>query len=288
MNIFVTGSSSILGSAIMEVFFQEGHTIYTYNRIPAEGADVSSLISQLTNNSDIDIVLLLQAGDIYRSDLSNDNQAIARAGLQKLNAAIYQYFSEKRNKPKLILSSSSLAIYDTTGDAPIVETTSLGSDNISLYYQDLEGRGSIAAEAGIRVVHMRLGEIVSRSFAPSLITLPFFNLAASSFMDVNQSISWISREDSVRALRLIMKNSEIDGPVNITSGDTPKRTDFIKIITNYFGIKRSIPLPLTVNRLLLGEELAALLAMGIKAVPFRLMEEGFFFEDISLQDYLQR
>jgi len=288
MNIFITGSSTTLGSSLMEIFFSEGHTIYTCDQIPDKSVEFSSYISKLTNNNPVNIVILLQANEIFRTKENLKRSSDTPETLLDFNKAVFDFFSNSTYKPSVILSSSSLSIYATEQSSPVVEDTHLGSDYLACFYQELESQAEVAVETGIRVIHLRFGEILSKLSEPALLKIPIINAVPCFVGDSKRSVSWISREDAARAIQLFLTNDGISGPMNITSGDTPKRTEFSKTVCRFYGLKKTPPLPIVLNRIIFGRERSPLLESGIKGVPLRLMELGFFFEDIALHDYLKK
>lgn len=287
MNIFVTGSSSILGSKVVELLFSEGHTLYTCNALPSTAHNCTDTIKSAIGDRPIDIVILLQANELHHPDCGGSQYGSVSERHLRFNRAILDYFCSSDHRPEIILSASSVNIYTSGTSSPAVESSPLGDGYLSTFYHDLEHLTESAESKGIRVVNMRLGTLVSKTSPPPLPLYPILKIIADCIGSRKMSVSWVSQEDAARAVKLLLDCSDISGPVNITSGDIVNRADFLDQVVRYFKILKMPPLPYAFARLALPPDDKHLLLSDVSAIPYLLMERGFLFENISLQDYLQ-
>ncbi|MBM9603087.1 DUF1731 domain-containing protein [Desulfopila inferna] len=287
MNVFISGSSSILASALIESYFQKGCTLFINDEMPEESETTTDFLEKITNGQHMDLVLLLHGEDFLTGGLSRSNLR-RRAKLQiQYTTSICQYFSSLPRKPQTILLGSSALIYQQAMQEMAVENSPAGGDFPADLFQHLESSTRSAEMSGIRVLHLRFGQLVSRTAEPAFPRLPLFrHFVPSVFQESKCMISWVSQEDAIRAIAYILQEEGISSPVNITSGDVLPRSEFFKTAVAKFNLRRTFPLPASLIRLLSGREAADFLKASTRVIPLKLMESGFLFEDISLQEYL--
>lgn len=288
MHIFLSGSSSIIGTAVMESFFNSGHSIHSYSHLPRHNEDFERLLQAEIGGQHFDIVMLLTGEELFDTDCTK-KKIIDRCARQlEANQMICNHFMRNSNRPKVILSVSSIHYYNNDNNKPSSEMSGNGFDFLAEYFSKLEDITKTASEFGIRIINLRLGKVISKISEPVFSKLPLFrNLIPSFLHDSNRLVSWVSQEDAIRAIHFILENEEISGPVNITSGDTVSRHEFNNSISKKFKIRKIPPLPQSLLKLMLGQEITCLFDNSTRAIPLKLMEAGFLFNNISLQDYFQ-
>ena len=287
MNIFITGTSSTFGAALTEMLFRKGANIYTCNKIPDESVDIEALILEKTKAQPIDIVILCQAAEIpFCHDQESYNSYVQ--DLVRFNCDVSRFFTEQSKRPITLLSASSLDIYEPSFTSPAIETSPLGTDITAQSYKQVERSVQAAVECGIRVVHLRLSHIISHRVPPHLLKLPLIHSVVQCRGDKRKIINWVSSDDAVRAVQHILQQDELHGPVNIVSGDAPTKSVFLQEITAHFKLRLSLPLPRFIfNIFRRTRRHTVMFNSQCKAIPMKLLEHEFFFEDISLTEYLQ-
>jgi uncharacterized protein (TIGR01777 family) len=91
-----------------------------------------------------------------------------------------------------------------------------------------------------------------------------------------QYLSWISLTDEVRAIRFLLDQPAIDGPVNLTAPQPVTNAEFTRAFAAALRRPAVLRLPALALRLALGEVASELLASA-RAVPARLTKAGFTF-----------
>jgi uncharacterized protein (TIGR01777 family) len=91
-----------------------------------------------------------------------------------------------------------------------------------------------------------------------------------------QFISWITLTDQVRALRYLLGNPAVEGPVNLTAPDPVTNADFTAALAKALGRPALLRAPAPVIRAALGELSGDLLASA-RVIPRRLLAAGFTF-----------
>lgn len=287
MNIFISGSTSILAATLIEHFFRQGHVLYVEDTLPDNPLDALQSVRNITAGQPMDLVFLLHAEEIFASRLSRFSLPEKAEDIVAHTEALCRYFASCTVKPQAIFCASSVHIYRHRQEEKSYDSSPTGTGFPAEFFSQLESVAAPTRQSNIRVLDLRLGRLVSRRSEPAFPRLPLRARAiACSFNEKAIGMSWVSSEDALRAILFLLENEHIDGAVNVTSGDILSRAEFNDIIISRFRLRRTSPIGAKVLRLIGGKEAAGLLLSGSRAVPFKLLEAGFFFEDISLQEYL--
>lgn len=172
MRIAVTGSSGLIGSALVRSLLADGHQVVRLVR--RHGAlgpqpDGSVAIGWNPALGQLDraglagtdaVVHLAGAGvgdrrwtDAYKREI-RDSRLL---GTRTLAVAL----AEADAPPAVLVSASAVGYYGQTGDRVIDESAPAGDDFLARVCVDWEGAARPAAEAGVRVVHPRTGLVLS-------------------------------------------------------------------------------------------------------------------------------
>jgi hypothetical protein len=285
MQVFISSTSSILSTAVIEFLFNSGYTIHSCPHLNGDDTQIKTTLQEKIGHQRIDIVLLMADEEVFLT--ANRKSKVVESGAKqiKIKKSICEFFANRSIRPVIIMSLSSLS-YCNYSITPCTEKTPKGIGFLAEHFSQLEDTIFVSAD-GIRTVHLRLGDVISRSHAPAFVKFPIFkNKVPTFFRDKVDLISWVSQEDAVRAIHFICINGEISGPVNIVCGDSVAKEDFKNSIAKKFRLKKTLPLPQSVTTLIFGKEIASLFTISSRAIPQKLMEAGFLFHNISLSEYL--
>ncbi len=289
MHIFLSGSISVLGTAIMESFFNSGHTLHSFPLLTPQGSDIEKTLDEKTGGLNMDLVVLLAGEELLNITCTKSKIVKHCADQIEVNERVCNYSAKKNIKPKIIFSVSSVFYYTNAQNKPASESSNYGTGFVANYFKKLEHVTELAEKSGIRVVHLRLGKVISKSTEPVFPKLPFLRkFIPTIFHDKSRLMSWVSQEDAVRAIYFICKNKSLSGPINIVSGDTVSKDEFNSLIAKEFSLHKTLPLPTYLLKIILGEETTCLLKVSTRAIPVKLMEAGFLFKNISIEEYYQK
>jgi uncharacterized protein (TIGR01777 family) len=144
--------------------------------------------------------------------------------------------------------------------------------------RDWEAAAEPARAAGIRVVTLRTGIVLARQGGMLARLAPLFRLGLGARIGPGtQYISWIALTDHLRALRYLLGNPAIDGPVNLTAPNPVTNHDFTAALAKAVGRPALLRAPALVLRAALGELSSDLLASA-QVIPRALVTAGFIFE----------
>ncbi len=289
MNILIAGSSTILGSACIEYFFNEQHTLFTLDTLPEESNEIEAVLAAKTQGLNIDMLILTESEALLNGPTTSHRLRVKQDQLLHKTARLFDILSARKNTLKTLIITSSIQIY---GDEkkPLGRTTEhskIYEEDGADFYVKLEKLTSVFKTQDVRIIILRLGKVVSPIFEPASVKLPFTRrLLLRVLGDSTKKISWISQDDAIAAISFLLKNPAISGVVNLTSGDLISSTEYYELISRKFDVLQLVPLPRQILRFIVGNELYQHLDTYNEAVPAKLMQAGFLFKDISLAEYL--
>jgi uncharacterized protein (TIGR01777 family) len=177
-----------------------------------------------------------------------------------------------------MVSASAVGFYGDRGDEELDEASAPGDGFLADVCQAWEAATGPAKTAGIRVVHVRSGMVLSRDGGGLKRMLPLFRLGLGGrFGSGTQWMSWITIDDEVRAILHLLGSADA-GPVNLTAPQPVRNRDFAATLGAVLGRPAAVPVPRIGPALLLGGELADnLLFTGQRVLPRALLAGGFSF-----------
>ncbi|MFD8599449.1 TIGR01777 family oxidoreductase [Kitasatospora sp. NPDC059646] len=293
MRIAVTGSTGLIGSALVDSLVGDGHEVLRLVRRRSRtgpqadgtvGVGWNPLLMQIDGAAleGVDAVVhLAGAGvgdrrwsDAYRREI-RDSRVL---GTETLAAAL----ARLKTPPEVLVSASAVGWYGQTGDQVIDEQSPSGSDFLSTVCQEWEDAARPAADAGIRVVHPRTGLVLDPKGGAGARLLPLFRLGLGGRLGSGRQYwSLISLADEVAALRFLIGRRELSGPVNLTGPEPVSNAELTAELSEQLGRPAVFAVPEWALRAVLGE-MAVEVVGSHRVVPKALVEAGFEFEHPDL------
>jgi uncharacterized protein (TIGR01777 family) len=301
MRVAITGSSGLIGTALRVHLTSLGHTtIPVVRHAPRSGeigwspndadTDPAALAAQLAAQLEgVDAVVHLAGAGIGDKRWTDDYKRVLvesrTTGTTLLAAAI----AACDDGPQVLLSGSASGIYGARGDEDLDETSAPGSGFLAGLTEQWEQCAAAASEAGVRVVYLRTGIVLSADGGALKKQLPIFKLGAGGKMGSGEQWqSWISIDDEVAAITHLLA-ADISGPVNLTAPKPVTQKDFADTLGKVLKRPTFLPIPKFGPKLLLGGELAEnLLFTGQKVHPTVLLGDSTFtFQHPELEPALR-
>jgi uncharacterized protein (TIGR01777 family) len=280
--IAVAGATGFVGRAVCDALTMRGIKVVTIGR--RAGADIR-WPTEGSGFSAADLVLLgrtravvnLTGESIAARWTSARKRAIreSRAGVTRtLSRAI----ASIDPRPRVLLSGSAIGFYGDRGDDWLDETAPAGSDFLATVAREWEEATTPAAEAGARVVLMRLGVV----FGPgggmlSRLRLPFSLGAGARLGDGRQWMSWIALDDVVSFVMRAIDDEGFSGPVNVTTPTPVTNAEFTELFAGALGRRAFLSAPRVALRLRFGEMADGVLFASQRARPASLESRGFAY-----------
>lgn len=189
-----------------------------------------------------------------------------------------------RTPPKVLISGSAIGIYGDTGDCEANEESLLGNGFLAEVCKDWEAATQPAADAGIRVVQMRLGVVLHPNGGILRKILPSFRVGLCGPMGSGrQFMSWITLSDTVRAIRYSIQEPSLCGPVNFSAPGAVTNREFTRILATVLSRPNLVPMPAFALRILFGEMGNQTMLASNRVRPQRLLDAGFLFQHSTLE-----
>ncbi len=288
MRVAITGSTGLIGSALQPHLESLGHEVIRVVRGNPSGTDIvwSPAECRIDTHAldGIDAVVHLAGAGIGDKRWTDDYKRELLESRTKGTTLISEAIAAADDGPTVFLSGSAIGIYGARGDEELDETSTPGTGFLADICVQWEQATGMAEAAGVRVVHLRTGIVLSAKGGALKKQLPLFKFGLGGKMGGGrQWQSWISIDDEVAAIAHLL-TSETSGAVNLTAPNPVTNAEFTDTLGEVLHRPTFLPIPKFGPKLLLGGELADnLLFSGQKVYP-RVLEAdaGFSFQHPDL------
>jgi uncharacterized protein (TIGR01777 family) len=188
-------------------------------------------------------------------------------------------------RPPVLVNASAIGVYGNRGDEVLTESSAPGSGFLAEVCKAWEASTAPAGAAGMRVVHLRTGVVLTRHGGALARQVPLFKLGLGGRLGTGaQWLSWISLRDEVRAILHILGEESLAGAVNSCSPAPLTNAQFTLALGRALHRPTALAVPGAVLRLALGRELGEELTLASqRVIPTRLQASAFTFEDPSIE-----
>ncbi|MGW8157792.1 MAG: TIGR01777 family oxidoreductase [Desulfoprunum sp.] len=290
MKILITGASGLVGSALIESLFKLGHTIRPLrrhrNKTWGRLWDTASLDAD-ADQSPFDVVINLAGENVANKRWNARQKELILRSRVDSTWELVDYISQPGRRPKLLICASATGYYGNCGDAIVDERSPSGSGFLAEVCRQWEETAAKAEQAGIRVVFLRFGMVLSPRGGALFKMLPAFKAGVGGVIGSgNQYIGWISINDLADIVGFVMENEGLQGAFNTVSPIPVTNRVFVKTLGEVLGRPTIMPAPAFLVRLLFGEMADEMVLSSCRVVPTRLLEAGYRFKEQDLRQVL--
>ncbi|HEY2094129.1 MAG TPA: TIGR01777 family oxidoreductase [Thermoanaerobaculia bacterium] len=280
MKIVVSGGSGFIGSPLVARLRERGDDVVVLSRDPNRGLEWhpphgGPWESQVR---EADAVVNLAGESIAGGRWTESRKAtLTSSRLDPLRALV-------NAKPRTLIEASAVGYYGYTSDETFDETAARGTGFLAELVEKWEAAAR-EAEASARVVLLRFGVVLDKHGGALKKMLPPFYLGVGGPIGSGkQWMSWVDREDIIRAIEWAIDNATARGIYNVAAPNPVRNREFSRALGRTVHRPAFMPVPGFALRTLFGRGLAdeALLG-GQRAVPSRLQREGFTFKYPTLE-----
>jgi len=277
MNILLTGSSGLVGSALVSALTAAGHSITRLVH--------SKPWPDLAGH---DAVVNLAGDNIAAGRWTPEKKARIRDSRVQLTRQLSESLVKLMPPPKVLISASAIGYYGNRGDEVMRDESLPGLDFLAGVCCDWEAAAKLAAEAGIRVVYLRFGVILSAAGGALAKMLTPFKLGAGSVIgNGRQWMSWIALDDVAGAIQHALATDSLRGPVNTVAPNPVTNREFTKTLGRVLGRPTLFPMPAFAARLAFGEVADTLLLASQRVESAKLAASGYRFQFPELDGALR-
>ena len=293
MNILLTGSTGLIGTALTRHLQSLGHNIYPLYRNPS--TEKSHYWSpeedqiHLDDEIKLDTVIHLAGENIADSRWSQKKKDSILNSRVHGTRLLAETISQLEHRPELFISGSAIGYYGDTGDNIVDEDSPRGTGFLSDVATQWEAATQAAEDAGIRTIHMRTGIVLSpQGGVLQKMLFPFSMGLGGVVGNGQQYMSWISIDDVVGVIDTMLVNNEMTGPYNLVAPNPVTNYRFTKSLGKVLRRPTVSPLPAFIARIMFGEMADALLLSSSRVATSRLKSAGYTFTDRDLTETLSR
>lgn len=283
MKILVSGSTGLVGSALLPLLTTSGHSVTRLVRSkrsphddaiewnPAQGAlDRGAL-------EGFDAVIHL-AGERIVGRWTPEKKEEIRESRVRGTRLLCETLAALERPPRTLLCASAAGIYGDRGDETLTEESPIGKGFLADVCRQWESATDPAERQGIRVVNMRFSMILSPSGGALAEMLTPFRLGVGGELGRgSQYMSWIALDDALHALQHTLMREELRGPVNFAAPHPLRNREFTRILASVINRPAFFTAPAFALRLLYGDMADEVLLASQRMIPDKLQHAGYQF-----------
>jgi uncharacterized protein (TIGR01777 family) len=288
MKILLTGSSGLVGTALVSALARGGHTVCRLVRPQSpggEGAKKGFVVAWNPETGELggagvgaDAVVNLAGASIADGRWTTQRKELLCSSRIETTRALVGALAKMNARPSVLVSASAIGYYGDRGDETLTEESKPGGDFLAGLAQEWEAEALKAEALGIRVVLARFGIILAREGgALPKMMLPFKIGVGGKLGSGQQWMSWVTLEDVAGILRFAIENAPVRGAINIVSPQPLQNAEFTKALAKAMRRPALFPAPAFALRLALGEMAGALLLSSQRVLPRAIEKLGYRF-----------
>jgi len=294
MKILVSGSHGLVGKALTHSLTNDGHEIVRLVR--RERSVGSPEVEWYPDQGRIDAarlegieaVIHLAGDNIAGGRWTTEKKRTIRESRVQGTLLLSEALASLSRPPSVFICASAIGFYGHRGDELLTEQSLPGKDFLANVCIDWEAATISATEKGIRTTHARFGIILDAREGALAKMLPPFRAGIGGKIGAgNQWMSWVAIDDVISALKFLLADRTIQGPVNVVAPNPVTNEEFTKTLGRVLSRSTFLPMPAFAARLAFGEMADALLLSSQKVDPAVLEDNGFLFSWPTLEPALQ-
>jgi uncharacterized protein (TIGR01777 family) len=284
MKVAVTGSSGLIGTALVAALRTDGHEVIRLVRTAPAAADAIAWDPHADRGGldprsldGVAAVVHLAGAGLADRRWTPGYQAEVRDSRVRGTRALAGALAAMVTPPRVLLSGSAIGWYGDTGGREVTESDPAGSGFLAEVVRDWEAAAGDAARAGIRVVTLRSGVVLSPKGGMLGRLLPLFRLGAGGRIGTGRQVmSWIGLSEWVAAARFLLGRDDISGPVNLTTPSPVSNAEFTSALAAAVHRPAVLLVPVPALKLAIGGVSSDILSSA-RVLPRRLLDEGYRF-----------
>lgn len=287
--VAVTGATGLLGDALVPFLRTGGHEVRTVGRGPRSDVRWDPARRAIDEDSlrGCDAVVHL-AGEPIAARWTPARRRAILASRVEGTRLIAETCASMEPRPEVLVCASAIGAYGDRGDEWLDESSARGGDFLAEVVRAWEEAAEPARAAGIRVVHLRTGIVLSPAGGALQRMLTPFRLGVGGRLGAGrQWMSWVSREDVVGAVHFAIQERGVGGPVNVVAPEPVTNATFASTLGRVLHRPSLAPVPAFALRAMFGEMADGTILASQRVRPRALEAAGFRFLHPTLSSALR-
>jgi len=297
MRVLISGGSGLIGQALTRRLLAEGHSVVITSRDPSrvhppagvevrpwDGQSGASLAGFL---ADVDAVVNLVGENLGTWPWSASRKARFVESRIRAGRALVEAFRQTEHRPRVLVQASAVGYYGASDDRILTEDSPPGRDFLAQLCVQWEASTREVEGFGVRRVVLRTGIVLApKSTVLERLMLPYRFFMGGPLGSGKQWLPWIHMADEVGAILFLLQNDKTRGAYNLTAPNPVTNAEFGRTLARVLRRPYWLPVPAVALRLVLGE-MSTLVLDGQRAVPRRLLADGYRFQYENLKEALE-
>lgn len=296
-SIAIAGASGLVGTALQAHLAQEHSEVRVLRLVRDESQTAGDTVRWSPRSGKIDATALEGADAIVNlagepigpARWNPERKRRIRESRVEGTRLLAQTIAGFGSKPRVFIHASAVGFYGDMGDEFVDECSPAGEGFLASVCDEWERASAAAEQAGIRVVRLRLGHVLSPDGGLlGAMQTPFRLGVGGRFGDGLQFWSWIAIPDLVDLLIQAIYNPKLNGMINAVTPNPVRNRDFARAYASAVGRWALLPAPAAALKLAFGSEQATeMLLFGQRVQPTVLQDIGFQFQYPELGEALR-
>jgi uncharacterized protein (TIGR01777 family) len=288
MRIVVAGASGLVGSALVTKLKAEGSEVTPLVRSAAKSGEIEWHPNRGTTDvpamEGFDAVINLAGEGIANGRWTEKKKRSILDSRVNGTRLLSETMAQLSRKPATFINASAVGFYGSRGNELVDEESDPGEGFLAGVCRQWESATARAEQAGIRVVKLRFGVILTKNGGMMGSMLGPFKLGLGGKIGSGeQVISWVAMDDVVAAISFILQNESVRGPVNVVTPQPVTNEEFTKTLGRVLSRPTFMTMPAFAARLTFGEMADEMMLSSTRVAPKVLNDAGFKFQYPELE-----
>ncbi len=292
MNIFITGGTGFIGSALTSRLLAQGHSVTVLTRQDLSGQSSLTFCKNLTeikNFNEFDAVINLAGEPIFDKPWTAKQKQILTNSRVDLTNHLVKLIDNSDNPPDVFISSSAIGFYGDVSNSHIADENSpCGKGFLAQLCEQWENSALQVKNPKTRVCIIRTGLVLSQQGGMLKRILPLYKFGLGGKIGSGeQHWAWISLEDHLQAVQFLLKNANLSGIFNLVAPQNVAQKQFNQDLATQLNRPAFCHIPTWLIKMILKSRFSLILDNQY-IYPKRLLNQGFKFQHNHFKNYLKK
>lgn len=287
MRVLTAGASGLVGSALVPKLKAEVAEVIRLVRSAAGPGEIEWHPDRGTIDAaaldGVDAIINLAGDGIANGRWTEEKKRRILDSRVNGTRLLSEAMAKLSRKPATFINASAIGFYGSR-DELVDEESSPGEGFLARVCREWEAAAAPAEQAGIRVVKLRLGVILTKQGGIIGSMLMPFKLGLGGKVGAGKQVmSWVAMDDVVSAISFILSHQTLRGPINVVAPRPVTNEEFTKTLGRVLSRPTFMAMPAFAARLAFGEMADEMMLSSTRVAGKVLSEAGFRFQYPDLE-----